>query len=773
MLLLFLAGLLPFYGSAQPASRPPVQALAADTGVLDPSTEVEAAYLTLGRLNASSRRVADTEDVEQQLPVIEANLQTIYHNLTQYGNALNARQLLTFQILLKDMRHDLTTWRTTLTGSGRQLADMQQQLNQMGERLSRVAIAPATPGQAVLSQTLGSIRRKQARTSARVQQQHLGVSALQNRVSGNYVHLLELEDNVAVALRQLGQRSRQPDAEPLPRASATDAGEQAKISQLVSQLYADQRQLLTYYFHQHGGGWGWMLAIGGLFFGWVYRNFRRADQVAPETALDQQALTHLRPWPVAGTLVVVLTLAPFFDLQAPAGYIDLLQFLLLATLTFHLARSWPRPLYGRWLLFTGLFFGLSYAYAVPLPGPGLRWLTLALHLAAAALGAVWARRLRPGPELAWFVGPVLWLSVALHLAAATANGVGYLGVAKLISGAAIYGVLQIIALSTFIRLITQALHLQMQRSRLASGASARFNFDLIERQLHTLLSGVVLVLWLVVFLTNLNLFSTLYGVVHYLLTTPFQVGSATFSLLNLVLSGGIVFLTFQVQQYVGYFFGEADDEFQSNQERKGSKMLVIRLVVFATGFLLAVLVSGLPLDKIALVFGALSVGIGLGLQGIVNNLVSGVILIFERPFQVGDYIEVAGKTGRVKDIGIRSSKLISMAGSEIIMPNGDLLAGHVINWTLSNNHMRVELDLKLAPNTDLERARQLISEEVLSNRSALQQLPPEILLRGINGQVYDLKVLFWINNIRQEQLIKSEILASIHKRLTEEGILLN
>ena len=186
--------------------------------------------------------------------------------------------------------------------------------------------------------------------------------------------------------------------------------------------------------------------------------------------------------------------------------------------------------------------------------------------------------------------------------------------------------------------------------------------------------------------------------------------------------------------------------------------------------LLATLASGLPVDKIAIVLGALGVGIGLGLQNIINNLVSGVILIFERPFQVGDYIEVKGQTGRVKDIGIRASKLTSQAGSEIILPNGDLLSNHVINWTLSNNHIRTELALALGPDIDLEQARRLISEEILANPNTLHKVAPEILLSNVATTGYDLKAQFWINNIRQEDALKSELLACIYQRLTTAGI---
>jgi potassium efflux system protein len=321
-----------------------------------------------------------------------------------------------------------------------------------------------------------------------------------------------------------------------------------------------------------------------------------------------------------------------------------------------------------------------------------------------------------------------------------------------------------------VRVVTEAFYLQVQRSRQAGGFSGRFSFGKIESSLRKALTVIVGVLWLMLFTSNLNLYNLFYRLIEHTLTAPHQLGSTTFTLGNILLFVGIIFITIQLQKYIGYIFGENDDEFNADTDRKGSWMVAIRLGILAVGLFLATLASGLPVDKIAIVLGALGVGIGLGLQNIINNLVSGVILIFERPFQVGDYIEVNGKTGRVKDIGIRSSKLISQAGSEIILPNGDLLSGHVINWTLSNNHIRSELGLSLGPETNLDHARELITAEILNNAHTLHRVAPEILLNSVNTAGYDLKVLFWINNIRQEEVLKSELLASIYQQLTQAGI---
>ncbi|RZK27770.1 MAG: mechanosensitive ion channel, partial [Hymenobacter sp.] len=320
--------------------------------------------------------------------------------------------------------------------------------------------------------------------------------------------------------------------------------------------------------------------------------------------------------------------------------------------------------------------------------------------------------------------------------------------------------------------VTEAFFLQAQRSRLAGGLGTRLSFGKMESGLRKILTVLVGVLWLMLFATNLNLYNLLFRVIEHTLTAPHRLGSTTFTLGGVLLFGGIILLTVQAQKYVGYVFGVSDEEFDADDSRKGSWLVAVRLALLAAGLLLATVASGLPVDKIALVLGALGVGIGLGLQNIINNLVSGVILIFERPFQVGDYIEVKGQTGRVKDIGIRASKLTSQAGSEIILPNGDLLANHVINWTLSNNHIRTELPLNLGPDLDLDEARRLISEEILANPHTLHKIAPEILLSGVTTSGYDLKALFWINNIRQEQALKSELLASIYQRLTAAGIVM-
>jgi potassium efflux system protein len=119
-------------------------------------------------------------------------------------------------------------------------------------------------------------------------------------------------------------------------------------------------------------------------------------------------------------------------------------------------------------------------------------------------------------------------------------------------------------------------------------------------------------------------------------------------------------------------FGETGIETEdtiSVSKKQHSRLLITRLLVLVGGYLLAIAATGLPIDKITILLGALGIGIGMGLQNVVNNFVSGIILIFDGSLQIGDEIEVSGKAGKVKEIGLRASTLSTADGAEVIIPS--------------------------------------------------------------------------------------------------------
>ena len=129
---------------------------------------------------------------------------------------------------------------------------------------------------------------------------------------------------------------------------------------------------------------------------------------------------------------------------------------------------------------------------------------------------------------------------------------------------------------------------------------------------------------------------------------------------------------------------------------------ILHYVILLLGFFVALGALGIDLGKVTILAGAFSVGIGFGLQNVINNFVSGLILLFERPIKVGDVIEVGGNTGEVRSIGIRASVIQSTDGSEIIVPNGSLISSQVTNWTLSGRKRAIEVSVNVAGDTDPE-----------------------------------------------------------------------
>jgi small-conductance mechanosensitive channel len=194
-----------------------------------------------------------------------------------------------------------------------------------------------------------------------------------------------------------------------------------------------------------------------------------------------------------------------------------------------------------------------------------------------------------------------------------------------------------------------------------------------------------------------------------------------------------------------------------------------RYAVLILGFLFAVKVLGFSLDRITLLLSALGVGIGFGLQSIVSNFISGVILLFERPVRVGDWVELDDLFGEVTSIGIRASRVRSRDGADILVPNGDFISARVTNWTLVDPRFRLILSIKGAYGTDPEKMLGVLEGVILSHPEVLSDPQPAALFRGFGDGFLEFEVQVWIEG-GWPSGIRSEIGVAIYKALKAEGI---
>nr|MBP8790547.1 mechanosensitive ion channel [Breznakibacter sp.] len=254
-------------------------------------------------------------------------------------------------------------------------------------------------------------------------------------------------------------------------------------------------------------------------------------------------------------------------------------------------------------------------------------------------------------------------------------------------------------------------------------------------------------------------------------TTEVSLGVIKFKMGSVLLFFSIIYISVLVSGMIRSIL--EDDVLNNVSLAKGVPRMisvVIRFSLISLGVLLAVSAVGMPLSQLTILFSAFSVGIGFGLQNIVNNFVSGVILLFERPIQIGDAVEIGNLVGTIKSMGIRSSKVRTYDGAEVIVPNANLISNELINWTLSDKRRRIEIISGVAYGSDVYQTQKILLEILQSHPDILKNPQPMVLFNELGESSLDFRLLFWTDDFDNWIIIKSEVTFKIYDALTAAGI---
>jgi len=373
-----------------------------------------------------------------------------------------------------------------------------------------------------------------------------------------------------------------------------------------------------------------------------------------------------------------------------------------------------------------------------------------------------------GGSLIRFAGIALGVLLALSL---IGNLVGIYGLSEYITS----GIIQssFLVLTTYVGFHVSAalVYLLLSSALLKKSNIIRGQFRYIFLRLYRLLKVLFVFSWFYISLFYFNareIFSE--GIIAFL-NRPLQIGKVEdLTLMSIVLFIFVIWLSLFISRIVRFVL--QDEVFARIEVKKGMPgtiTMLVRIAIVSIGFMLAAAAAGMELSNLTIILGAFSVGIGFGLQNIFNNLVSGLILVFERPIKEGDTVEVNTLLGEVKRIGIRSSVVRTYDGAEVIVPNGTLISNELINWTLSDAHRRVDVRVGVAYGTDPERVLEILLAAARENLNTIQEPEPRAYFLGFGDSSLDFRLLAW-SDLEHRLQMESEIKVSINRKLKEAGI---
>lgn len=319
----------------------------------------------------------------------------------------------------------------------------------------------------------------------------------------------------------------------------------------------------------------------------------------------------------------------------------------------------------------------------------------------------------------------------------------------------------------------------MDRLTFSSDEASSQNFSVVTLFLNLSLYAVRTVMWVGVLIYVANLFSVTRlwsrriqdAVTSAFTAEMLPLGDRSLSIMSLLtLFGAILLIIIVARSGTNLLQSRILRATGINRGTQEAIAILTRYLLIMIGAVVVLQLWGLDLSSLALVASALGIGIGLGLQNIAKDVGSGLVLVFERPIQVGDFIEFGAHMGTIEHIGVRSTEVRTLDHVSIIVPNSRFLDNDVINWSHSNPLSRIHIPVGVAYKSDPEAVRSILLSVGRQHSEVVAAPGPQVFFRGFGDSALDFDLLVWIRNPSKQPLIKSDLNFAIAKAFQENQI---
>ena len=736
-----------------------------DTTVPNMVNKVESYSFILNRSDAFFSRKMDTTGILNALSGLERGLNFFHNRLEQNGDPLNLRNLNTAAALLDESNERLQDWEKLLAGYSEQMDKNHEYIRKIKHDSSLI--------NAPLDSSLhGQMKTVHDRALSLDSVQHVAIikiNTLRNRVSVNYLLAQDLQVEIGYRIKKLRTEMWNPEEAPFLITSVTDYD--ASLYGVISDALTRSLRVMLIFMTTTWDTRGINIGIWLLLLIWFLVNLHHIKKEQdPETIF--QNVKFLKRSALVSSLLLLFTYGSLLYASAPAMYVHCNEVLRLLALSILLFPYLSKPGKSIWLGLALIWISFAVDDLLLDSAFGERW-GLMIGGIALLIFCVWMLRKKivlfknledsPARKL------VLILTLIQISISVGCNFTGRLTLSKIFAISAIDSLVLAVTLKVCCGILVDAVYIQSE-AYINNRFSAFLNFVDLNTKLRKIVWVAASLVWLFSILRNLTLYDEVYSFLNFFFNKRRSIGSITYSYSSGLLFLLIIWLSSILSQFVSFFFSQRQHSGTQKKSKLGSIALIVRIGIWTAGILVAVAATGMPINRLSILLGALGVGIGFGLQNLVNNLVSGVIIAFERPIQIGDTIEIGGRTGIVREIGVRSSRINNGEGANIIVPNGDLLSQQLINWTLHNRNRRVRILIAVPYKSEFRKARDLMEEEIKKNTKIMKDKAPAVIVDSFANNAVNFEITFWVSELTETNSLRNELLLNIFESFSRNNI---